>query len=50
MRRFRPLHKIYGGIRIMRVCRNWTQRYQEYFNGLIDGSGGCYRLRCGIDL
>ena len=41
MRRFRPLHKIYGGIRIMRVCRNWPQRYQEYFNGLIDGSGGC---------
>jgi hypothetical protein len=30
MRRFRPLLKIYGGIRIMRVCRNWPQRYQEY--------------------
>ncbi len=50
MRRFRPLHKIYGGLRIIQVCRNWPQWFQEYFNGLNDGSGGCYRMRCGIDL
>jgi len=50
MKRFRPLHKIYGGLRIIRVCRHWPKWFQEYFSGLSDGSGGCYRMRCGIDL
>ena len=50
MKRFRLPHKIYGGLRIIQVCRDWPKWFQEYFSGLDDGSGGCYRMRCGIDL
>jgi len=50
MKRLRPLHKIYGGLRIIRVCRDWPKWFQEYFSGSNDGSGSCYRMRCGIDL
>jgi FkbM family methyltransferase len=50
MERFRPLHKIFGGFRIIQVCRDWPKWFQEYFSGLNDGSAGCYRMRCGINL
>ena len=50
MRRFRPLHKIYGSLRIIQVCRDWPKWFQEYFSGLNDGLDDCYRMRCGIDL
>ena len=50
MSRFRPLHKIYGGLRVIQVCSDWPKWFREYFGGLADGSGGCYRMRCGINL
>jgi len=50
MRRFHLLHKIYGGLRIIQVCRDWPKWFQEYFVGLNDGLVGRYRMRCGIDL
>jgi FkbM family methyltransferase len=43
-------HKIYGGLQIIKVCRDWPKWFYEYFGGLDDGSGDCYRMRCGIDL
>ena len=50
MNRFRSIHKLYGGLRIIQVCRDWPKWFQEYFSALSDGSDGCYRMRCGIDL
>jgi FkbM family methyltransferase len=46
----RPFHKIYGGLRIIQVCRDWPKWFHEYFVGLDDGSANCYRMRCGINL
>ena len=48
--RFRPLHKLYGGLRIVQVCEDWPKWFQEYFSGSDDGSATSYRMRCGIDL
>jgi FkbM family methyltransferase len=50
MKGLRPLHKLYGGLRIIQVCRDWRKWFGEYFNGPNDGSSGCYRMRCGIEL
>jgi FkbM family methyltransferase len=50
MKRFRPLHKLYGGMRIVQVCEDWPKWFQEYFNGPGDGSATSYKMRCGIDL
>jgi FkbM family methyltransferase len=50
MKDFRLQHKIYGGLRIIQVCRDWPKWFHEYFSGLDDGLGDCYRMRCGIDL
>src|SRR5689334_4555205 len=50
MKSIRPLHKIYGGLRIIGVCRDWPKWFQEYFSGLNDGSNGRYRMRCGAEL
>jgi FkbM family methyltransferase len=50
MKRLRPLHKIYGGLRIIQICRDWPKWFHEYFSELNDGSGDRYRLRCGISL
>ena len=50
MKRFRPLHQIYGGLRIIRVCRDWPKWFREYFSAFNDGLGDCYRLRCGVSL
>ena len=50
MKHFRPLHRIYGGLRIIQVCRDWPKWFNEYFGGFNDGSRDCYRMRCGINL
>jgi FkbM family methyltransferase len=50
MKRFRPLHKIYGGLRIIQVCRDWPKWFHEYFSGLNDGLADCYKMRCGVEL
>lgn len=50
MKGLRPLHKVYGGLRIVRVCRNWPSWFYEYFTGLSDGSSRCYAMRCGATL
>ena len=50
MKRFRPLHKIYGGMRIIQVCRDWPKWFREYFSGASDGLNDCYRMRCGVKL
>ena len=48
--RLRMLHKIYGGLRIIQVCRDWPKWFREYFSGINDGLGDCYRMRCGVNL
>ena len=50
MRRFNPLHKIYGAVRITQVCRDWPKWFQEYISATNDGSPDCYRMRCGVKL
>jgi FkbM family methyltransferase len=50
MRPLRPLHKIYGGLRIIQVCRDWPKWFREYFGKPNDGSYDSYRLRCGVTL
>jgi FkbM family methyltransferase len=50
MKRFRPIHMIYGGLRIIKVCRDWPKWFQEYVNDISDGSDDCYRMRAGIEL
>jgi FkbM family methyltransferase len=50
MKRFKPIHKIYGGLRIIQICRDWPRWFHEYFTGLNDGSSDRYRMRCGIEL
>jgi hypothetical protein len=43
-------HKIYGGLRIIQVCRDWPKWFREYFSGINDGLSDCYRMRCGVSL
>ena len=50
MRHLRPLHKIYGGLRIIQVCRDWPKWFREYFSPRNDGLADFYRMRCGINL
>lgn len=50
MKRFRPLHKIYGALRIIQVCQDWPKWFSEYFGGSRDGSSNSYRMRCGVVL
>jgi hypothetical protein len=50
VKRLRPLHKIYGGLRMIQVCRDWPKWSYECFSALNDGVADCYRMRCGIDL
>jgi FkbM family methyltransferase len=50
MKTLRLLHKIYGGLRIMRVCRDWPKWFQEYLSSTNDGSSDFYRMRCGLTL
>jgi FkbM family methyltransferase len=50
MRPLRPLHKIYGGLRIIQVCRDWPKWFREYFTGPNDGSDEFYRMRSGVTL
>jgi FkbM family methyltransferase len=44
------MHKIYGGLRLILVCRDWPKWFREYFTGANDGRGSCYRMRCGTRL
>jgi FkbM family methyltransferase len=44
------VHKIYGGLRIVRVCSDWPKWFHEYFTNPNDGSADCYRMRCGTRL
>ena len=44
------LHRIYGGLRIIQVCRHWPRWLNEYFGGLTMDHVMCYRMRCGINL
>jgi FkbM family methyltransferase len=46
----RLLHKIYGGLRVVRVCRDWPKWFYECFTNTNDGSADCYRMRCGTRL
>ena len=50
MRPIHPLHKIYGGLQIIRVCRDWPEWFYEYLARPNDGSDGRYRMRCGVTL
>jgi FkbM family methyltransferase len=50
MRRFRPLHKIYGGLRIIQVCQDWPKWFREYLQDLNDGGMDSYQMRCGVNL
>src|SRR4029078_12849095 len=50
MKPLRALHRIYGGLRIIQICRDWPKWFQEYLSRPNDGSDDCYRMRCGIDL
>jgi FkbM family methyltransferase len=50
MKHLHVLHKIYGGLRIIQVCRDWPKWFHEYLSAFHDGSGDCYRMRCGINL
>ncbi|HYW98084.1 MAG TPA: FkbM family methyltransferase [Candidatus Elarobacter sp.] len=44
------VHKIYGGLRIVRVCSDWPKWFHEYFTNPNDGRLDCYRMRCGTRL
>lgn len=46
----RMFHKIYGGLRIIQVCRDWPNWFHEYFSRINDGSSNLYRMRCGARL
>lgn len=50
MKELRALHKVYGGLRIIQVCRDWPKWFREYLCGLNDGKVDCYEMRCGITL
>ena len=50
MRDLRLLHKIYGGLRIMRVCRDWPKWFHEYLRAANDGLNDSFRMRCGVTL
>ena len=50
MNNWRPLHKLYGGIRIIQVCLDWPKWFREYFTRPNDGAADNYRMRCGIGL
>jgi FkbM family methyltransferase len=50
VKHFRPLHKVYGGLRMIRVCRDWPKWFHEYFTALNDGLTDYYRMRCGINV
>jgi FkbM family methyltransferase len=50
MKSLRPLHKIYGGLRIIQVCRDWPKWFREFFNGANDGRDDYYAMRCGVKL
>ena len=50
MKRLRPLHKFYGAMRIIQVCRDWPKWFREYFSGARDGLNDFYTRRCGVKL
>jgi FkbM family methyltransferase len=50
MKLSRPLHQMYGGLRIIQVCRDWPKWFREYFTVSNDGLVDCYRMRCGVNL
>jgi hypothetical protein len=43
MKHFHSLHRIYGELRIIQVCRDWPKWFNEYFGWFNDGSRDCYR-------
>jgi len=44
------IHKVYGGLRLMRVCRDWPSWFREYFSKANDQRARMYRFRNGAVL